>query len=119
MGRPDLFYVQEKMFQAIDCLASDADLAVRLEYASDFVMCIQIDHFPKSEDGKRQLAKFITIRDRLLAAGVATSELAIAKLTEEQQLELSHSIVGLAFDVMGFIGQRVPPRATPHLKVVK
>jgi hypothetical protein len=117
--KEDLGYVQEKLFEAVICLASgEAGLSGRLDYASDFILRIQERHFPPSNDGDRQLEKFRSIRGRL-ANGVPAQ--ALQKLDNLQQRQLASDIVGLAFDVMGFIDPAVAPRPSgpPSLKIVR
>jgi hypothetical protein len=114
-----LSYIQEKLFEAVNCLASsEAGLSGRLDYASDFILRIQEGHFPESDDGRRQLEKFRSIRERL-SDGVPAH--ALQKLDNLQQRELSSDIVGLAFDVMGFIEPAIDPRPSgpPSLKIVR
>ena len=78
--KEDLGYVQEKLFEAVICLASgEAGLSGRLDYASDFILRIQERHFPPSNDGDRQLEKFRSIRGRL-ANGVPAQEAVLTYL---------------------------------------
>ena len=121
-GEGGLGYIQEKLFKAVDGLASsEADLSRRLDYAADFIMRIEEGHFPQSDDGPRQLEKFRSIRERLFDGGRAPAWLALKKLSSENMRELSHDIVGLAFDVIGFIEPAIDPRPSgpPSLKIVK
>jgi hypothetical protein len=70
MQRDDTDYAREKLYEAVDCLAGSGNLADRLETAADFIILIKDDrHFPKSEAGLRQLAKFRSIKDRLFGDG--------------------------------------------------
>ncbi len=115
----DIGYIQEKLLEAVSCLASsEAGLSGRLDYASEFILRIREGPFPQSDDGRRQLEKFRSIRERLFD-GVPAH--ALQKLDNLQQRELSSDIVGLAFDVMGFVEPTISPRSSgpPSLKIVK
>ena len=87
--------------------------------STDFILRIQEGHFPQSDDGRRQLEKFRSIRGARLSEGVPAH--ALQKLDNLQQRELSSDIVGLAFDVMGFVEPPISPRSSgrPSLKIVR
>lgn len=109
----DVAYAEE-LYQAVDCLADFEDLPARLRGAADFIIPIRDDtHFPKSEAGEGQLAKFVSIRERLFGAG---AKQALNKLTTGQQRQLSHDIVGLAFESWGSLIAKKKgdqPKSTP------
>lgn len=71
-----------KLFMAVHCLCGAGDLTVRLVDAAVFIARIRENmHFPMSEDGKRQLDRFRSIRERLF--GEKTANQTVKKLTME------------------------------------